>query len=98
VRGMTVGSYSVEPIGESDFVIAGESPATLPLVRRVSRSGKPVWSHEYRDPSATATRMWNASLARWNRDYLAAFTVTVVEPLGDTYEQRQIVKLIRFGG
>lgn len=98
VRGMTIGPYRAEPIGDADFVVVGESPTTLPLVRRVSRSGQLVWSYEYRDPAATATRMWNASLARWNRDYLAAFTVTVVEPLGDTYEQRQIVKLMRFGG
>jgi len=98
MRGMTFGPYGIEPIGDADVLIAAESPATLPWLRRVNRSGQPVWSYEYRDPAAAATRMWNASLARWNRDYLAAFTVTVVEPIGDTYEQRQIVKLIRFGG
>jgi hypothetical protein len=98
VRGMTVGASGIEPIGDADFLVAAESPATLPWVRRVNRSGQPVWSYEHRDPAATATRMWNAAITRWNRDYLAAFTVTVVEPIGDTYEQRQIVKLIRFGG
>jgi hypothetical protein len=87
--------YAAEPIGDSDFLLVGAGARSVPLVQRLKANGQAVWRYEHREPQMTMTLLGSSGLNRWNGDYLVAFTLSVVEAKNGTYEQHQIVRLMR---
>jgi len=78
-----------------DALIASEGTRGSATLHRVDRRGTVLWSFEYREADALSTRFANATAAQWNADQLVGITLTVVEPVENTFEQRQIVRLFR---
>jgi hypothetical protein len=89
--------FDVQPVASGQLLIVGEGTTNLPTLCRANRDGAIVWTFQYRAADAMATRLWNAQLEPWGGDVIAALTLTVVEPKGDTFEQRQVIRLIRLG-
>jgi hypothetical protein len=87
----------VAPIG-GDVLLAGEGAFATAAVRRVRRTGEVAWAATVGDPSSKLTTFWNAALSPWGGDVLVGLTLTSVEPIKDTFEQRQIVRIARVGG
>lgn len=89
--------YGVEPIGDSDVLLVGESPARALWIRRMNRNSGSVWTYEHHESNASSSRLWNSAVTRWGADDVVGATLSVVQPNKDRVpEQRQVVKLLRF--
>jgi hypothetical protein len=96
VRGLR--PYHVAPAGGDEYLLIGEGEAREPIIERFRRAGANVWTYTMQGPPFELAHLSGSHMTRAGSHVIVGFTALAVSKSGETLEQRQVVRLVRFPG